>query len=1156
MTAAGKSQQQSSGELRTGEGTDGSAAVGAAPLELLFVVPMYNSAASIGLTLGSLRTLSDIRWHAVVVDDGSTDGGAGADLVREVMAYEPRVSLLSKPNGGLGSARNFGMDHAAKTASLGSEFVIFLDADDIFLSWNIFETLELARERGMSVCGGFRTINTDGAVIDRVLPMGNALGLAELLALQFVVTHCLLHRWTDVMPHRFAEDGRLVEDYEMWFRMAHAGVRWACFPAVVCEYLVRRRVVGPSGAKGTTTALSGDFARVLGDGQHVLRQAFASARAAGHSELASGQAEQRALGKQKLTWATRAAICWGSEHADQAATLLRESEGTPERGEDGIAGAIHAAVVYGLGQNLPLQTPDARDAPASWNALAHAIVTWCGLLERELGLPSGLAGRTAKRCDVLGDDVMAHTRKVLELATSRAGNNTGSLTIFGFGQNGRRLATVARGKWGGLIRIRDTRLSPDRPDDAAQVPPDMHLEAWDSPVSPHTTVICSIGDDALALSTAPLSALVGENTPSGPRVTRWTDAELPEPEPNYQTLLASFAGAVRVPTSTTLRVRIVMVCSEKPAGGVQAKAVRLCRELPALGIDCGIYLIGGDIDHDQVHEEMVQLADRIGRTNAVFHAHVHGHPAEALAVSMIELADCDVLIAANDDLAIMAALAVAFATSGRTKVVLLAATDDPYNRDLHAQYPIADGVLAVSQPCADWAGRTSVRREDAVVAVVPTGAPMAASARKPTPGQLRVAFVGRLDENQKRSGDVAVIARLLHERKVNCRIDVIGEGPDALRLERACEGLPRSIIRLMGGRDHAWVLDNLRSYDVLLSTSAAEGLSTAMQEAMGQGVVPVVTDLPGNRQALVGPDGIEETQGAAAARGVLFAVGDCAAAAAEIASLTSDRARLGKLATSAHAFARQEYSDDQVVLRTAAFVREVAALTPRPPAESLAAGLTERQWPRGAKTATMPQLTTIGAMRLEITEGPARAYGMGLINDVLARHSAVVAKHAVLVPGGLRSISPQRAEQWRAQGRLVIDLHGLLNRDVSMRYAAALGRLQEAVMARGGDDGGRLGQRVVIYGAGAHTRHLLEKRALGREVVAFADDRAGESDVPRELVGVPVVQLDEALGMLVDGIIVSSDAHELAMVERALTVVRSHVSQGSKPVAVLGLYVL
>ena len=86
------------------------------------VIPLYNKRGSIASTVQSVLGQTFTDFELIVVDDGSTDGSA--DVVRTF--EDSRIRLVSKPNGGVCSARNEGIRQAR------SEYVAFLDADDLY----------------------------------------------------------------------------------------------------------------------------------------------------------------------------------------------------------------------------------------------------------------------------------------------------------------------------------------------------------------------------------------------------------------------------------------------------------------------------------------------------------------------------------------------------------------------------------------------------------------------------------------------------------------------------------------------------------------------------------------------------------------------------------------------------------------------------------------------------------------------------------------------------------------------------------------------------------------------------------------------------------------------------------------------------------------
>ena len=87
------------------------------------VVPVYNVEKYLAKCLQSLigQTLKDIE--IVVVNDGSADGSQKiADEFKE--RYPEIIKCVVKENGGLGSARNAGLERPS------GEYIAFIDSDD------------------------------------------------------------------------------------------------------------------------------------------------------------------------------------------------------------------------------------------------------------------------------------------------------------------------------------------------------------------------------------------------------------------------------------------------------------------------------------------------------------------------------------------------------------------------------------------------------------------------------------------------------------------------------------------------------------------------------------------------------------------------------------------------------------------------------------------------------------------------------------------------------------------------------------------------------------------------------------------------------------------------------------------------------------------
>ena len=86
------------------------------------VVPIYNVEGYLDKNLNSLskQTYQDIE--VLCVDDGSTDNSA--KVIEKYCSLDKRFIHLSKENGGLSDARNFGLKYVK------GEYVMFIDSDD------------------------------------------------------------------------------------------------------------------------------------------------------------------------------------------------------------------------------------------------------------------------------------------------------------------------------------------------------------------------------------------------------------------------------------------------------------------------------------------------------------------------------------------------------------------------------------------------------------------------------------------------------------------------------------------------------------------------------------------------------------------------------------------------------------------------------------------------------------------------------------------------------------------------------------------------------------------------------------------------------------------------------------------------------------------
>lgn len=86
------------------------------------IVPVYNAEATLRKCLDSLSQQSLGTLEFLCVNDGSRD--SSLEILQEYAGKDSRFRVLNKENGGVSTARNFGLEHAR------GEYIMFLDSDD------------------------------------------------------------------------------------------------------------------------------------------------------------------------------------------------------------------------------------------------------------------------------------------------------------------------------------------------------------------------------------------------------------------------------------------------------------------------------------------------------------------------------------------------------------------------------------------------------------------------------------------------------------------------------------------------------------------------------------------------------------------------------------------------------------------------------------------------------------------------------------------------------------------------------------------------------------------------------------------------------------------------------------------------------------------
>lgn len=90
--------------------------------KLSIIIPLYNHGNDICRCLNSLIKLNLSDTEIIVVDDGSTDNSL--KICKDYQEIYPFISVYSKTNGGVSSARNYGIQKSE------GKYILFCDPDD------------------------------------------------------------------------------------------------------------------------------------------------------------------------------------------------------------------------------------------------------------------------------------------------------------------------------------------------------------------------------------------------------------------------------------------------------------------------------------------------------------------------------------------------------------------------------------------------------------------------------------------------------------------------------------------------------------------------------------------------------------------------------------------------------------------------------------------------------------------------------------------------------------------------------------------------------------------------------------------------------------------------------------------------------------------
>ncbi|MFC5536136.1 glycosyltransferase family 2 protein [Rhodocytophaga aerolata] len=206
------------------------------------IIPCFNYAHFLPLTLNSLLNQSYQNWEGIIVDDGSTDNTR--QIAEQYIQKDIRFKYFYQTNQGLSAARNTGV-----SCSIG-EYIQFLDADDLLETNKLkFQIEFLQLNSDIDVVYGrvryFDLIYPDKILIKEEYKVSGFSGggkslVKELVCSNITAVHApILRKKIFLKVKTFDVNFKSLEDWDFWWRCSFQGINFQYLPAEQTDALYR-----------------------------------------------------------------------------------------------------------------------------------------------------------------------------------------------------------------------------------------------------------------------------------------------------------------------------------------------------------------------------------------------------------------------------------------------------------------------------------------------------------------------------------------------------------------------------------------------------------------------------------------------------------------------------------------------------------------------------------------------------------------------------------------------------------------------------------------------------------------------------------------------------------------------------------------------------
>lgn len=127
-------------------------------MKFSIIIPVYNVKDYLEKCIDSVLAQDLKDSEIILVDDGSTDGESSTICDRYATVYPEQIVVIHQENGGLGAARNTGIERAA------GDYLLFLDSDDYLLPGLLKRMREILEDTPCDIIDFGFVIDQDGVL--------------------------------------------------------------------------------------------------------------------------------------------------------------------------------------------------------------------------------------------------------------------------------------------------------------------------------------------------------------------------------------------------------------------------------------------------------------------------------------------------------------------------------------------------------------------------------------------------------------------------------------------------------------------------------------------------------------------------------------------------------------------------------------------------------------------------------------------------------------------------------------------------------------------------------------------------------------------------------------------------------------------------------